>query len=243
MSTANISDFLGTICVLDIETAPDPLALAIAGKRSGSSDASAALHFVRDASLLIAREGADGNWGGFELHSFDADRHSEERLLTSINQRLQALWTTQGTLVTYNGVAHDAVVLARRAARHLMFDASGIAAIHRERHLDLMLMTRVSGDGRWSKLRDVAAGLGIPTAHQMAQRGMDAATLGIRKSQTDVAMTFLVLLYELAMRRGDAGPVVQGWRAFGKFIARMGPHGEHLAQYRRHPLGGALEAH
>lgn len=242
MPTHDFPEGFGRMCVLDIETAPDPLALAMAGKRGGATEHSAALHYISDASALVATEDADGHWRDFEMRSFSCSRLDEVNILRSINGILTTLWASGGTLVTYNGVGHDMIMLQRRAARHLMFDLPGIATAHAQRHLDIMLMMTSPREQRWSKLREVAAGLGIPTSHQHANRGLDPKTAGIRKSQTDVSMTFLVSLFELSMRRQDAGAVIRGWRAFGEYIARMGPHGDHLAQFRRHPLGGSLEA-
>ena len=119
-----------------------------------------------------------------------------------------------------------------------MFDMTGIATARGGRQFDLMTMRAGPKNERWSKLKDVAAGLGVPTVHQLRGRGTsEPSAVGVAKSQTDVAMTFIVMLYELAMLRRDARPVMEGWRALGSYIEKMGPHGEHLAQFRRHPLG------
>ncbi len=229
---------LGAICVLDIETAPDPFALSLAGLRhSDRANGAAALHQITDASVLHAREDEDGSWKAFELSSFTIKDSSEDELLQSIDQHLHRLREQNGKIVTYNGVRHDLPVLRRRAARHLMFDGSWILPDDDISHYDLMLMAPGGRSGSWSKLRDTAAGLGIPVAYQLPTRGIGTATAGVRKSQVDVVTTFLVLLHDVALRRGSGEPLRRGWRALSKYIKTMGPHGDHLAQYRRHPLG------
>ena len=226
---------LGHVLVLDVESAPDPHSVALAGKRGRVGDTPAALHLITDVSMLRATESDDGSWGAMRLRSVARGQDDEERLLREVDAELGALWARGGTLVTYNG-RHDIAVLLRRCARHLMFDMPGIARAPDMPHLDMMLM-RTGGGGRLESLKAVAAGLGIPTAHQLPGRGTRAPSAGVAKSQTDVAMTFVVMLFELAMRRRDAAPVLKGWEALGRHIAAMGPHGEHLAQFRRHPLG------
>jgi hypothetical protein len=229
---------LGAICVLDIETAPDPFALALAGlKHSDRANGAAALHQITDASVLHACEDEDGSWNAFELSSFTIKDSSEDELLQSIDQHLHRLRKHNGKIVTYNGVRHDLPMLRRRAARHLMFDGSWILPDEDVPHYDLMLMAPGGRSGSWSKLRDTAAGLGIPVAHQLPTRGLGTPTAGVRKSQVDVVATFLILLHDLALRRGSDEPLRRGWRALSQFIRTMGPHGDHLAQYRRHPLG------
>ena len=232
---------LGNVCVLDIETAPDPFAIALAGSKEKSKDTTALLHHITDASVLCAHEKPDGTWTNFELKSFTAKGQSETDTLLGIDRYLTRLTSNAGTLVSYNGIKHDMQVVRRRAANHLMFEMPGIFPSVELRHLDLMRVIPTGTQQRWGKLRDVAAGLGIPVSYQTLSRGMGVATPGIRKSQVDVVATFLVMLYELATWRRDVGPVVLGWGALGKYISEMGPHGDHLAQYRRHPLGGGVE--
>lgn len=231
----DLRDNLGNILVLDIESAPDPHSVALSGRRGRVGETPAALHLITDVSMLRATEAANGTWSGVRLSSVADGQADEEKLLRAVDTELAALWRRDGTLVTYNG-RHDVAVLVRRCARHLMFDTSGIGCAPDHTQIDMMLM-RTGGGGRLESLKSVAAGLGIPTAHQLPGRGMRAPSPGVAKSQTDVAMTFIVMLYELSMRRRDARAVREGWQALGRHIADMGPHGEHLAQFRRHPLG------
>jgi hypothetical protein len=227
---------IGRILVVDIESAPDPYALALAGKRGRIAETGAALHLITDVSMLAATERMDGSWDEMSIVSASGGHVDEPALLRSVDAQLRSLQRRKGVLVTYNS-AHDTTVLIRRCAKHLMFDMTGIASARDGRQFDPMTMRAGPKNERWSKLKDVAAGLGIPTSHQLRGRGLSVASAGVAKSQTDVAMTFLVMLYELAMLRRDAGAVIHGWRALGEYIAEMGPHGEHLAQFRRHPLG------
>jgi hypothetical protein len=227
---------LGRILVLDIESATDPYALALSGRRGRVAETSAALHLVTDVSMLAATERRDGSWDDISIFTVSGGQDDEPALLRKVDSALQSLRASKGTLVTYNG-AHDLTILNRRCARHLIFDMTGISFASEGKHFDPMTMRAGPKNERWAKLKDVAAGLGVPTTHQLHGRGMSSTTGGVAKSQTDVAMTFIVMLYELAMLRRDAGPVMQGWRALGSYIDGMGPHGEHLAQFRRHPLG------
>lgn len=227
---------IGRILVLDIESATDPYALALAGRRGRVAETGAALHLITDVSMLAATERDDGSWDEMSIVSVSGGQDDEPGLLRKVDAQLRSLQRRDGVLVTYNG-AHDTTVLIRRCARHLMFDMTGIASARDGRQFDPMTMRAGPKNERWSKLKEVAAGLGIPTAHQLQGRGTTVATAGMAKSQTDVAMTFLVMLYELSMLRRDAGAVMRGWRALGGHIAAMGPHGEHLGQFRRHPLG------
>jgi hypothetical protein len=232
---------IGRVCVLDIESATDAHALALSGRRGRVTETSAALHLITDVSMLSATESSDGSWTDITLQSVASNQVGEEKLLRDVDAELSSLWRLAGMLVTYNG-SHDTTVLMRRCARHLMFDMDGIASAPEKPQFDLMRMRAGSHAERWGKLKDVAAGLGIPTAHQLPSRGMSAPTPGVTKSQTDVAMTFVIMLYEMSMARRDVATVIRGWRALGRYITDMGPHGEHLAQFRRHPLGRPPEA-
>jgi hypothetical protein len=233
---------MGAICVLDLETAPDPMALSLAGLRKAErAHGAAALHQITDATVLHAREEEDGSWSGFQLSSYTVRDSDEAELLRSLDLDLDRLRRQDGTIVTYNGVRHDLPVLRRRAARHLMFDGSWILPDDKIRHYDLMLMAPGGRSGSWSKLRDAAAGLGIPVAHQLPTRGLGTATAGVRKSQVDVLATFLVMLHDVALRRGSSEPLRRGWRSLAQYIGTMGPHGDHLAQYRRHPLAAGSD--
>lgn len=233
-----LAESIGLVCVIDVETAPDPIAASYAAVRGRSTDDKTALHRLTDASMLFAREDADGGWSGFDLRSFTIEDDDEERLLRNIDGQLQRVGDGVGRLASFNGISHDLPVLRRRAARHLAFDLPGIFPVRDQAHLDLMRIVPSPRPWRPGSLRDQAAGLGMPVAYQFGRDGIGARSKGIRKSQVDVSATFILMLYEIAARRGRADPVIRGWRAFGDYIRRMGPHGEHLAQFRRCALGG-----
>lgn len=233
------ADCLGTICVLDIETAPDPLALALARKKS-VSEASGPLHRIVSASALFASELEANAWSNISIrseHDFEAKAGGEERVITTIDRWMQEVAAGDGLLVTYNGVRWDLPTITRRAARHLMFSMPGIMCDPPLRHQDLMYAGERSASSKWFSLRDAAAGLGIPVHSQIEERGLGAANKAVRKGEADVVATFLLLVYEVSMKRRSPAPVITGWRALGDHIRQMGPHGEHLAQYRRHQLG------
>lgn len=224
---------LGRIGVLDIETAPDPQALALLHARPTKAVTSVAVHRIVALSTLRAEERSDASWHVFDLQSTaQTEATSEIDMLVKANELLTWLTEDDGMLATYNGKRHDLLVLRRRSARHLLFDLEGIQALPSIWHHDLMVDAMTTGK-QWFSLRDHAAGLGIPVAHQVPGKGLGPAHATERKGQVDVAATFLVLLYDLALRRGTALPVTSGWRALGDAIRRMGTHGEHLAQFRR----------
>jgi len=56
----------------------------------------------------------------------------------------------------------------------------------------------IAGGGQWFKLRDVAAGLGLPVAHEVPNRGIGAVSRAARKGEVDIAVTFLLFLYDLS---------------------------------------------
>lgn len=230
---------LGTVCVLDLETAPDPLALALT-RRKAVNEMSGPLFRIVSASVLFASELAHDEWSSISIrseHDFDASPGGEERVLEKIDSWLQDVVQCDGLLITYNGVRFDLPMIARRGARHLMFHLNGVMRDPPIRHHDLMFAGGRSVATKWHSLRHAAAGLGIPVHCQIEERGIGVANKAVRKGEADVVATFLLFLYELAMRRGSPAPVVTGWRALGDHIRQMGPHGEHLAQYRRHQLG------
>lgn len=231
MTTSKAGAPAGPLLVIDLETRPDPHATSIAPR--GREMSRVALHHVVAYSTLAATEAADGTWTGIALRS-SADT-DEFDLLMGIDAALADLADAGGTLVTYNGVSHDAAVLRRRAAAHWMFGLPGLGRLDALTHRDLMReQTKGRRDGMPS-LRDACAGYGIPTDHQIVARiGGPPAT--VRKSQVDCVATFLLTLYELAISRGDEAPLVAGWTALAEHLAQPGISAPHLDQFRWHPL-------
>ena len=151
-----------------------------------------------------------------------------------IEAELSALAERGGTLVTYNGRRHDAGVLRQRAAAHWMFGLSGFEALDTLAHRDLMHEVTHGWRDAWPSLRDACAGYGIPTDHMLTSR--DATLpIAIRKSQVDCVATFLVLLYELAIERGDESTLVAGWTALAAYLGEPHIRAPHLNQLRWHP--------
>ncbi len=228
---------LGRILVIDLETAPDPMAVRLLPLRERSKPVSAAAHRIMAASMLEAEESADGGWCVCRVRTFSIDDSTAEiDVIRAIDRALLLVANDGGLLVSFNGRRHDITMMRMRAAAHLAFGMAGIASLSHISHRDLMTDS-IAGGGQWFKLRDVAAGLGIPVAHDVPSSGLPAASRAARKGEVDVAATFLVFLHDLAHRRSDVAPVLDGWRALGDYIRRAGPVGQHLAQFRRHLLG------
>lgn len=230
------------LAVLDLETAPDPHATGLL-QRPGSTvkprGDKAAVHRIVAATVLRASECGE-EWDILGIETAEGHTDFDERdMLRLIDEALVWVADGNGTLATFNGERHDLVILRRRAARHLMMGLSGIRGSRSIHHVDLMTGHMLAG-GTWYSLREAAAGLGIPVEHRLSTKGIGMAKTA-QKGQTDVAASFLLFLFELAMQRGDAGAVVNGWRALGDYVRSAGPHGDHLAQYRRHPLGGGSD--
>lgn len=218
---------LGPIMILDIESAPDPRSVAIAGR--GSQISRAALHRLMAASTLSVTEDEDGAWTDIEITS--AAGPTELPLLAGIAKRIELLAAAGGTLVTYNGVRHDLPVLCRRAQANWAFNLEGIAVMATLPHVDLIH----HGCGRArtpAALRDACAGLGITMNHLIVPREADPLAATIRKGQCDVSATFLLLLHEVALARRAARPLVAGWRAFSERIERDDLRAPHLEQFR-----------
>ena len=233
----NDNSSLGHILVLDLETAPDPMAMRLLPPRERTKSSSAAVHRIAIASMLEAEELPGCNWRVKSISTVGtANTLTEADILREIDKALSRVADSGGMLITFNGQRHDLVMIRMRSAAHLLFDMRGISAMPQIAHRDLMIDS-IAGGGQWFKLRDVAAGLGIPVAHELSNVGIGTSSRSARKGEVDVAATFLVFLYDLAHRRSDAGPVLEGWRALGDYVRRAGPVGEHLSQFRRHPLG------
>lgn len=230
----NLTEPLGRLLVIDIETSPDPLSVAIAGR--GDQINRTALHRLVAYSMLEAKEDAQGNWGEFDLSS-GADQ-AELPMLVAISDKLQGLYTDAGTLITFNGLAHDLPALRRRLLANWAFDLEGLVRADELDHIDLMRSGAGGAHGKWSNLRDSCAGLGIPLNHLIGPRSADPLASSIRKSQTDVVGTLLLLLHEVALARRHAKPLAAGWRALSDHLGRAGGKAPHLEQFRMPALLG-----
>lgn len=217
---------LGRVMVLDIESAPDPAAVAIAGR--GDQIARIALHRVVAYSALHAQEDTQGDWTGLRLESMASE--AETPMLAAISADVAALRDAGGLLVSYNGLAHDVEVIRRRIHANWAFHLEGIAALDDVNHLDMM---RGGGSrGPLISLRDACAALGISVDPLKVPIGRDAAPATVRKGQVDVAGTFLLLLHELAGARRSTAPLAAGWQALSDHLGQPGVRAPHLEQFR-----------
>ena len=204
---------IGRMLVLDLETRPDPQAITIVPR--GREISRVALHRITAFSTLSAREEETGEWSAFHLASANED--DEHALLMELDEQLSGLADSEGLLVTYNGVAHDAAVLRRRAAAHWMFGMPGLGQLDSLTHRDLFRDHARDRRSPFPSLRDACAGYGIPCDHLLVSQSR-TVPLQIRKSQTDCVATFLLALYEIALERGCEAPLVRGWTALARFL-------------------------
>lgn len=227
--------------MLDLETAPDKSVYPYLRQPPAGLEFS--LLAITSASLLHFHEEPENNWQVTSIASCrpagDPDA-AEEAILEFVDQGLSRSQIDQLHVVTYSGGRFDLPLLKRRAARHLRFDLEAVLAPDTW-NLDLMFTaTRLRG-AKWPKLEYAAAGLGIPAAYQLP------STVGARalvpkerwKGELDVVTTYLLLLYELGIRRRSELPVMLGWAALADRIDQMGGLGEHLQLFARHPLAAA----
>ena len=109
-------------CVLDVETAPDHFSVVLSGRR-GNAMADTPLHALVNVSFLAFSEEEDGTCSGFELVSYHTDFDAEERLLDNIEDELERVRQTDGSVITFNGLAHDLPVLRQRRLRWWRFSS------------------------------------------------------------------------------------------------------------------------
>ena len=229
----------GRFCVLDIETAPGDEMLAIGDRRGGDLGARVSLHSLVAATVLLFERDADGVFGGFRLRSFDASTMDEADLLLRLDVELGSVHASGGGLVTFNGIAHDLPVLRRRAARHWLFEAMrypGWSGARPTRHLDLMregVGCPPGPGGRWPSLIDACAAFGVDAALPARTPGCRVGE-AVRKSEVDVAATFVLHLYTLCADVGTVAPLAAGWPAFAAHFGSPRSRAEHLLPFARH---------
>lgn len=218
-----------TYCVIDIETAPDPVAVSLAGAKGAT--VAGPLHRLTALSLLVATENADGSWAVPKLTTFGSPL-TEFDILLALDAALAALSEQSPVLVSFNGIGHDLDVIVRRAAVHLMFALPGLNAIADLEHDDLMrTMTRGWRDRRGG-LRQACAGFGIPTDHEFSMPRGATIDRQARKSQVDVLATLILLLHEVSIRRRNPDALVNGWTAVESMLDAMPHRLPHLEQFR-----------
>lgn len=217
--------------VLDLETAPDPLAVRIAagGKEPMGRPG---LHRIRAAALLVHGSATARltTWTEAEL--------AEDEILAGIGGELGTLRRLGGTLLTYGGRHHDLPALRRRAARHWMFDAAGLTRWDEAGwpHVDVLAAWCPPGTQSIS-LRDLVAGLGMPCDPGPSTRTPQYA---VAKATTDVVATAFAHLCLAAIEHGLADPLRDCWPAIATLCERESPALPYLRQFARHEISRAL---
>lgn len=232
--------------VLDIETAPDRTAVTAAGRTPRT--ASVWLHRIVAVSLLSFAEQAapigfddfalatilalpDGHRGHGDLLA-DADA-MEATLLDAVERAFGDLGET-GQLITFNGAQHDLPMLQIARWRHGLFSKSRMAPWQHQaadQHHDVMERLCTTGLRRWPALVDACAAFAIPCDPTLQPEQGALLNPAIRKSQTDVAATFLLYLMVEAGRHGSAAVVDRGWTALATHLLRTAPTLPHLTQF------------
>lgn len=235
----DLSSPLGTICVLDIETALDPVAVSLVPGRPQNMPK--ALLRVTGASLLWAIEDRAG-WTVEKIDTAVAIEEftdePEEEILELFDHAIGRIVKENGMLLSFNGLAHDLPIIRRRAARHLRFDLENVLT-RQPRHLDLMLGSTRPDRSNWPNLIHSAVGLGLP--HGVLQRNDRLVSFESQKSESDVVTTFLLFLVELSMRKASEEPLLLGWAALADRIEAMGARGRHLMHFARHDMAEAAQ--
>lgn len=221
----------GRVVVLDIETEPDPFAVAIA-PRGGPANRPA-LHRLAGFSILAATETDDGEWTDLTLKS-GADIEEYE-LLFALDAFLTAEQDRGATLCTFNGAAHDLPVIERRMIANWLFALPGLQELQTMRHRDLMGEATRGYRSAWPSLRDLSSAYGIPTDHLLMPQHGSARSLPVRKSQVDVVATFLLLAHDLSAKRANSRSVSRAWLALAAYLPKYHARQPHLGQFTNHP--------
>lgn len=220
--------------VIDIETKVDRMALAASGRRTAPRDMPAPLQVLTAVGMLSFVRDQAGQLSDFALASHQVSAGGEAAVAAATEIELRRLHAAAGELVTFNG-HHDLTVLRLALLRGRMFGGAGVApwlAAPADRHRDLML--EVSGEGRWSRLADLAAGLGF-AGPSIAVTAIEAGG-ETAKAELDVCLTTLLHIHLDAERRGDAAGLARALLAFGRFLAARAPRARHLAGLLKSPL-------
>lgn len=222
---------VGRIAVLDIETEPNPAAIAIA-PRGGASNRTA-LHRLTGYSLFCATENDERRWTELELHTRSGI--AEYDMLFDLDAALSSAQERGATLITYNGFAHDVPTLRRRTIAHWLFALPGLAALPNMPHLDIMREETRGYRTPWPSLADLCAAFGIPTDYSATRDVENAPSIPHRKSQVDVIATFLVLASDMSARRRESTTISRAWLSLADFLKRPDIRQPHLAQFVYHP--------
>lgn len=222
------------LAALDIETAPEPAAMDLLSGRGHPNTRNIAVHAITAAAWLSLGEQEDGTWQVKRCRSWGAP-DDEFEILLALDRELFDLASLSGQLVTYNGLRHDLPVIRRRAARHWLFEMSGLFPKQAIDHRDVMRVAGL-GIGDWPKLREACAGIGLSCDPDDDPIG-HGQTLSSRrrKAEVDVYGTMILRLFELATERRDIRTLTEGWSAIADWILRQRPLSPHLIQFSSSP--------
>lgn len=220
--------------VVDLETAPDRRAQILARRQRGVPRGSP-LNEVVAASVLSFDE-HDGDFAAFRLLSWHRDVHLETDILANVETELRRV-RERGTLVTFNGTAHDLPMLRMRQMRWRMFDAGSITAIggRGDAHADVMLELSLGGEGRWPSLADGCAAIGFSLAGPVALGRDGAVPPETEKCERDVVGTAILFLHLLAAQRGSIHMLADGLSALGDFLRMSATTRPHLGRLALNP--------
>lgn len=232
-------------CVIDVETVPDPDAVALAPTGASAGPSRRLLHRVVCATILSFSEDVEhGRLAVLGMRTLSLERLEEGVMLGRIDGLLPDPTDPSSTLVTFNGAASDMMILRQRAMRLWMFDMPRLRgwAERRENHRDMMYAfgTRPPHPS----LAEVSALIGTDLK---GTRSSDPATRWIergdwapieRRNRSDVCATFLAYAYWSAWRRGCELPVATAWTALAGHIGAMGDRGHDLREFHRHHMVG-----
>lgn len=231
-------------CVIDVEAVLDADALALVrDKTRGGFGRRALARSVCVSVLTFAEAEKHGDLEVLGLQTFHLGRLSEVELLAAVDAALPDPNDETARLVTYNGKAHDIVLLRQRAQRLWLFDLPRLRGWDRagERHVDLIYHF-----GQYSKRRpslaDVAALLGtsirtVGCSSNVAASERSRSREGIiRRNQVDVAATFLAYSHVRAWERSCVRPAMSAWVSLADWARALPERSSHLADFSHNQL-------
>lgn len=204
---ATLKEATRKIIVLDIETGNDPAALAMLGEPRGRGERPA-IQRIRSACVLIA---SSTHHRPIELRSYHED--GEDLILERLADDLDRGAEEGALLVTFEGRRHDLPTIRRRAGRHMLFQRAGLTHWCGGGGTHLDLARDVYPPNNAGSLRE--AGFDIPLP-EIGRQG--DPPLHVRKGQLDCIATYLLLLHEQALSRGDGSYLLTGWRMVGSLL-------------------------
>jgi hypothetical protein len=218
--------------VLDLETAPDPVAAARVRDGSGPRAVieRVALHRLDAVATLAFEIGPDLAVRGVSLASHSTAGTSEDAMLIGVADAARSVARDGGLIATFAGSAHDLPFLRHRLLVTGRTDR--VRDVAAPEHLDVMV--EWAGPGRYPRLADLCAALDLPV--WTAGRGRGGVEEREAKSRLDVCATFVLLL---TLRAGDLGlgrrAVEDGWRAMSEAVLAAGVTDPNLLGLLRHP--------